>query len=213
FVDQAATISPNTNIVGLIPTGTDVDWYKFTNSSSAPNIKVTLTGLPVDYDVKLYQGTSSLLGTSQNGGLTSEQLIQNTLAVTTYYVKVYSPSGSYSTTDCYTLRASTQSSSWFQLQLETTLSHDHAVSSSPLLGLYPNPAQDQLNVDYLADGDVQLNVEVLDLTGRVVLNTTRTVPTGRSSFALQLPDAGNGVYLLRLTDGTQQLQQRFLLQH
>lgn len=205
---NAVTIPVNTDIVALIGSNGDNDWYKFTNTSSTSKIKVTLTNLPGDYDVKLYRGTSTLLGTSQNGGTTSEQIISNTTTVSTYYIKVYGYNGAYSATSCYTLRASLSSTNWREAENAAV----DVASSNSLLNLYPNPASDKLNVDFLAEHDTQLQVEVMDLTGRVVLTTTQAVPNGPSTFGLQLPDLRNGMYLLRITDGKQQLQQRFMLQ-
>ena len=42
------------NILSQISSSTDVDWWSFSNTSTAKNIKITLTTLPGDYDIKLY---------------------------------------------------------------------------------------------------------------------------------------------------------------
>lgn len=59
----------NTDI-GVISSTTDKDWFKFTTTSAQPKVRIDLTNLPADYDLKLYKG-STLLGTSQNGGTTA----------------------------------------------------------------------------------------------------------------------------------------------
>ena len=85
----AKTIAVNTNIQGIIGSSTDSDWFKFTNTTAASRIRINLTNLAADYDVRLYRGTSTQVGISQNGGTTAEQIILNTTTVATYYVRVY----------------------------------------------------------------------------------------------------------------------------
>ena len=45
---EAAPISTETDILSQISTPKDVDWFSFSNSAAAPNIKVTLTNLPAN---------------------------------------------------------------------------------------------------------------------------------------------------------------------
>ncbi len=204
----AKTIGVNTDITAAIGSSTDIDWYKFTNSSTASKIKINLTNLPADYDVKLYRGTSTLLGTGQNGGTTSEQLISNTTTVSTYYIRVYGYNGAYSATSCYTLRASTQSANWREIDGGAFPEE----VTGDLLNIYPNPTSDKLNVDYLATGDHAVSVDVVDMAGRVVLSSQQAVPNGPSTFGLALGRFDNGLYFLRITDGDQVMQKRFMVQ-
>ncbi|MBL8001237.1 MAG: T9SS type A sorting domain-containing protein [Flavobacteriales bacterium] len=204
----AKTIAVNTNIQALIGTSTDVDWFKFTNTSAAPKIKVTLTNLPFDYDMRLYRGTSTLLGTSQNGGTTSEQLISNTTTVTTYYVRVYGYGGAFSTTQCYTLRASTQSANWREMGVPEEVIEP----AGGLLNLFPNPAADKVTAEYMAGAEGIVNIDVVDLTGRVVVQRQQTVAAGPNLFGVGLNGMPSGMYLLRITEGDQQSLLRFMVQ-
>ena len=84
----ATALTANTSISALINTASDVDWYSFSTIAPATNVKISLTGLPADYDVSLYNSSLTLLGSSQNTGTTAEQIISNTATAGTYYVKV-----------------------------------------------------------------------------------------------------------------------------
>ena len=66
-----------------------MDWFKFSNSSTAKNIRVTLSNLPADYDLRLYNSAGTLLSTSANGGNAVEQIKYNNAPVGTYYIRVY----------------------------------------------------------------------------------------------------------------------------
>jgi len=106
-----APIGVNVNNVAYIcPTG-DVDWYKFTSSSTNNNIKVTLTNVPLDYDMELYNASGTLLYSSTQPSTTAETIIYNGAPAATYYVKVYGYNGNTSSS-AYTLRVSTQATSW-----------------------------------------------------------------------------------------------------
>jgi N-acetyl-anhydromuramyl-L-alanine amidase AmpD len=105
------SIGVNVNNTALICPATDVDWYKFTSSAVNNNIKVTLTTLPADYELQLYNASGTLLYSSTNATTTPETIIYNTAPAATYYVKVYGYSGATSTT-AYTLRVSTQAAAW-----------------------------------------------------------------------------------------------------
>jgi hypothetical protein len=204
---NAKTIAVNTDITAQIGTSTDVDWFKFTNTSSASKIKVTLTNLPADYDMKLYRGTSTLLGTAQNGGTTSEQLISNTTTVTTYYIRVYGYGGAFSTSSCYTLRASTQGANWREIADADAVVDE----AGGLLNLFPNPAQGKVTAEYLAVSEGIVNVEVIDLTGRAIALRQQTVAAGPNQFGVDLQGVTAGMYLLRITEGDHQSLLRFMV--
>ncbi|HRH38249.1 MAG TPA: fibronectin type III domain-containing protein, partial [Flavobacteriales bacterium] len=148
----AKTISVNTDITALIGSNGDVDWYKFTNTSAASRMRINLTNLPADYDVKLYRGTNTLLATSQLGGTSSEQIINNTTTVTTYYIRVYGYNGAFSATQCYTLRANTSGTNFREGLFEDGQTID-AVEADGLMNVFPNPARDKVMIDYLSQGD------------------------------------------------------------
>ena len=83
-LNTAKVIPVNTPITAKIGTSTDKDYLQFSNTSATRNIKVNLSNLPFDYDLKLYRG-STLLATSEQAGTTSEQIIFNTSTVSTSY--------------------------------------------------------------------------------------------------------------------------------
>lgn len=107
-----ASIGVNVNNLAYVCPAGDIDWYKFTSSATNNNIKVTLTTLPFDYDLELYNAAGTMLYSSTNASTTSEQILYNGAPAATYYVKVYGYNGATSPTQQYTLRVSTQSVAW-----------------------------------------------------------------------------------------------------
>ena len=169
----AKTISVNTNITALINTSTDIDWFKFTNTSTARNIRVTLTGLPADYDLGLYNSAGTLLYSSANGGTTSETVTYNAAPVATYYIRVIGYNGAFSTSGCYTLRATTSSTTLREAQMETVVTPKEETAqfedASGLFdfNLFPNPASSILNIQ-LNTEEAIIKAQAFDVTGRVI---------------------------------------------
>src|SRR4029077_2357948 len=101
----AKAMPVNTAINALIGTTSDKDYFSFANTSAAKNIRLTLTNLPFDYDLKLYNPSGTQVGSSANGSTTSETITYNTSTVGTYKAYVFGYGGAYSATKCYSLKA------------------------------------------------------------------------------------------------------------
>ncbi|MBK8499651.1 MAG: fibronectin type III domain-containing protein [Flavobacteriales bacterium] len=209
--NTAKTISVNTDISALISSTTDNDWFKFNNTSSQRRIRINLTNLAGDYDVRLYRGTSTQVGISQNGGTTAEQIIYNTSTVATYYIRVYGYNGAYSTTQCYNLRANISASNWREGQFDEEVALD-AAEEEGLMGLYPNPASNKVMLDYLASGEGTVQIQFIDAMGRQVLNMQQSVVEGPATYGLPLPPLSDGMYVVNIIDGDRRYQQRLLIE-
>jgi Secretion system C-terminal sorting domain/PKD domain len=81
------------------------------------------------------------------------------------------------------------------------------------LEIAPNPSSGWLNVaiESPAGGDMQLSV--VDLNGRVVLQAAQGRVGPRFETRLDLAALPDGLYLLQVRKGAQQMTRRFLLQH
>lgn len=189
----AKTIAVNTNIQALINTSTDKDYFKFTNTSTQKNIRVTLSGLPADYDLKLYNSSGTLLATSQNSSTTSETVKYNNGAVGTYYAYVYGYGGVYSATSCYTLNASISSTA-FKVGEEETNDGGKPMSDASIR-LYPNPSTGNvtLNLNF-DDNNETVIVRVIDMLGKVVRSYEYNNVEGLFTSNIELSDAANGIY-------------------
>jgi pimeloyl-ACP methyl ester carboxylesterase len=103
-MSTAPVIALNTDKLSQLATSTDVDNWKFTLSSTQ-NVIVTLSTLPFDYDIKLFNSSNTQIGISENSSNSNESINQ-TLTAGTYCVQIYGYSGVYSTSQCYTLKVS-----------------------------------------------------------------------------------------------------------
>jgi hypothetical protein len=201
----AKVIPVNTTFTAKIATSTDKDYYKFSNTTATKNIKVDLTTLPADYDLKLYRGTTTLLGTSQNSGTLSEQLIYNTTtAATSYTAYVYGYNGAFSSTSCYTLRVSLSSTNWrldgstdgIVEELEIPVQFENAG-----FGLFPNPAANQVTVEVPMQDETDVAVTIFDMAGKAAHQQHRTLGKGDNQMVFDLATMPNGVYFVQVRNG------------
>jgi hypothetical protein len=198
----AKTIAVATNIQGTIGTSTDKDYFKFSNTTAAKNIKVTLTNLAADYDLKLYKGTSTLVGTSQNGSTTSESIIYNTTAAaTTYYAYVYGYSGAFNASSCYTLRAEISSSTFVRLSGETEV--DESTVTEGALSIYPNPSNGTLNIRLQPEADLTQTISVYNQLGQMVDSYEVSFTKDQPAVEIRMNDLTDGIYFVRVYDGNE----------
>lgn len=180
----AATIPFNTDVKGLIsPTG-DNDYFRFVITSGG-TATITLTTLPFDYDVRLYNSAGTQLAISQNGGTTSET-ISRTYTAGTYYVRVYGYNGANSSTNCYTLKVQLGTASLQELPPVNT--------ETLTVKLFPNPTRDRLSVYVIGDNS-RRNLTVFDIKGRIVYSQ----PLSDMITTLSLAKLAKGMYVVKVT--------------
>lgn len=204
--NTAKVIPVNTTFTAQIASSTDVDWYKFANTSATRNIKIDLTTLPFDYDIRLYRGTNnSVLASSLNGGTTDETLIYNTNTVSTsYYAKVEGYQGVFSTTQCYTMRVSLSSSAF-----RTDGSSDGDVEELEIpvvfenvpFGMFPNPASNQITVEVPMDTEADVQVSIFDPSGKATLQQHRVLGKGDNQMSFDVSRLPNGIYFVEVRNG------------
>jgi hypothetical protein len=199
----AITIAANTNITARIGSSTDVDWFKFSNTSTARNIRINLTNLPLDYDLYLYNPSGTLIGQSINGSNTSEAITFNTTTVGTYRVRVIGYGGAFSSTSCYTLRASISASSFRDAEETPAAELSSASPDASVLvaSVFPNPTNGKLNVVVEAAEAQQALLRICDVAGREVFQQNTVCNAGSNTFIVDMEALPNGYYLLVIDNG------------
>jgi hypothetical protein len=209
------TIAVNTNITAKISSATDKDYFKFTNTTATKNIKIDLTNLPADYDVRLYRGATQV-GISQNASTSAEQIKYNNGTVTTYYVYVYGYNGVFNANSCYTLRASLSATAFRNINGEEVEVEENInlekIQGDLDLSIVPNPSNGNVQFNVLnLTGSNQSALVVYDVTGKAVYqNQAIAADQGNSSLDVQL-DLPNGIYQAILTIGESRVTQKLMI--
>jgi hypothetical protein len=193
-----------TPITGLIGSATDVDWFRFGNTSAQRRIKVDLTGLPADYDLKLYR-SSTLLGTSENVGTADEFIIYNSNTVSSSYsANVYGYNGATSTSTCYTLTITLSTNNFKSdgnTDGETETFELPVAFENAGFGLYPNPATDRLNVEVPMSEEAEVMVNIIDPSGKSLISTTRALGKTDNRIEFDLSNLATGMYFVQVRNG------------
>lgn len=203
----AKTIATNTNITARIGTSTDKDWFRFTTTSSARNIRITLDQLPADYDIRLYNSSGSQLAISQNSGTVAETITRNTTSFGTYFIQVYGYNGAFNANSCYRLFVQTSSSS-----LKTIDGVEEEVELQPVdvLSLFPNPNTGQFTLQLLSDNEGDANIRVFDLTGKMVSQQRFASSKGENRFEMDLTAQPAGIYFVEVMVNGQRMVKKLI---
>jgi len=80
------------------------------------------------------------------------------------------------------------------------------------INLYPNPAGESLNIELYSEKNANINVQVVNQGGQLVLDLTETLATGNNKTSVNTSDLPNGYYTLKLIaeDGSV-VQQKFIV--
>lgn len=82
------------------------------------------------------------------------------------------------------------------------------------ISLYPNPTANVLNLDITMLNEAMVNIQMLDLTGKVVKEISNDVlPMGSSSFQTETADLANGIYFLRVNSAGKSNQYKISIKH
>ncbi len=195
----AKSLPLNTDNKAVISSSADKDWFKFTTTSSAPRLKVALTNLPADYDMRLYNSNGTQLAISQNDALTNETITRNTNSAATYYVQVYGYAGANSTA-CYTLRVSTSGTNFFGDDGTTGLMNGVKPDLDQLnsFAVYPNPVKNKLTVYVNAENSSRTELSMIDITGRTLLRQPVQVQKGANTISVNIPGLPAGTYIVKM---------------
>jgi hypothetical protein len=229
FTTPLATVCPDANepnnaiaaatplTIGVIKTGTietatDVDYFSFTNTAAEPNLKVTLSNLPKDYDLRLYNAAGVQVGSSMMGGTNNDIIKLANPAVGTYYAHVFGFASAFTPYSCYNIKAEL-SATPFPLAGGNGGSNNEVASSESVLEyrVFPNPVQQEATLVFGAKMQGAARVNISDLTGRIVKNYDMNVSGEESRFQLDLSDLQNGMYIMSVRSGAEQKSTKLMI--
>jgi len=204
----AKTLSVNTTYSAMKICPNDVDWFKFSSTSSQRKVRVRIYNLPADYDLELYSSNGTLLGTSANGGTANEGVYFNASGTGTYYVKVYGYNGASSNT-AYTIRCERQKNNYTsagRLDGES----DELLSESFGFTAFPNPVTDNLTLQVAGGSSDLIFINMYDMSGRLVTSMTSPYSEDGVMVNIGTGDLRPGLYLIEAIAGEERITQRIV---
>ncbi len=203
----ATPLTVGTPTSGSLEVAGDMDYFSFSNTTTEPNMKVTLTNLPKDYDMRVYNSAGVVVGSSMKVQTQDEVIKLNNLPVGTYTAQVFGFASAFTPYACYSIKAELGSTPF-------TLANpnggggngNHTVSSVTAMefSVFPNPLQTEATVDFSAKTQGKVHIAIADLTGRIVKSYDITVSAAETRFNFDLSELQNGMYLMNINDGISQ---------
>ena len=164
-----------------------------------------MTSVPADYDMKLYNSSATLLGTSENSNTNNEQLIVNATSTNTYYLRVYGYNGVFSSTDSYLINVATSASNFRTTGLEKA---ENEISE---ITLFPNPSNDKVNINFISTAENNLTITVFDVSGRQIISQQATAIEGQNNLGLDVSQLQTGFYFVQVDNGSMRQQNRLVI--
>ena len=75
----------------------------------------------------------------------------------------------------------------------------------------PNPASNLVTLYYSVENNTTVNIRVMDMIGRVVLQQNTTATQGENSTGLDTNTLPQGYYIVELNDGTTKMHEKLLI--
>lgn len=201
----SAAISAGTSIQALISTSTDQDWFKVSTTAASPKLQVTLSNLPANYDIFLYNASNQTLTSSSKTGTTTETIKYNKgTGAATYYIKISGKSGAFSATQCYTLLAEIAATNFREGNFDTDESQ--AIDFE----LYPNPASEHLALSFTKTINADAKILVTDMTGRNVTVSDNYTYEG-TNVLVDVSRLNSGVYYVTYLSKTENITKKFVI--
>jgi type IX secretion system substrate protein/fibronectin type III domain protein len=207
---QAKTINLETIVSATISSATDADWFKVTMSNnSSLALQATLSNLPADYDLFLYNKNLSLVGASANTGTLNDVVLYDSRQRNaTYYIKVVGKNGASNAIQCYNLLAQAVPGA---ITTSTLNAGNETISTSRNVLFYPNPASDIVNVQLNSMTKEPSDVQILNNVGQVVKSYHLNIVKGNNLIKIPLHDITPGVYILKIGNSDFSTANKFVI--
>ncbi len=92
-----------------------------------------------------------------------------------------------------------------------TLGIYKAPDTRPEASVYPNPAAGQFSVKYYSQSSKQVNITLLDITGRMIKAQNVAVSDGYNNIPVTLPCLNKGIYFVEVADDRQVWREKLIV--
>lgn len=174
-------------------------YYSFTITEE---LKVTIStdNAATNFDtyIRLYnEGCGALLAEDDDSGADNTSIIETILTAGTYMVQVEGYEGNEGDFDLSIAAGGPVSGT------------EELVIATPTVKVFPNPANDLVQIDLGKDFEEGATIEVLDLLGKRVYYTTAS---SASIIKMDLAELKSGTYMIHVSDGEKTAIEKLIIQ-
>lgn len=200
-------IAVNTTIGTMIATGNDKDYFRITTTSAQPKLRVTMSNLPADYDIRLLNANGNQIGISENAGTQTEEIVFNGTTGASYFIFVYPSSNTqFSSSTCYHLTTLTSANNYrvnesYPTTGKGNLSDDERITIT-----------EDLKVMYDAELNDPVQINLLSIQGQR-LNGFSVIATSAGKNTMFLPEMrlSSGIYFVEVITPESRKVEKFII--
>lgn len=85
--------------------------------------------------------------------------------------------------------------------------------SDLMCNIYPNPAKSNLNIEYFNNRAGETQINILDLTGRVVFSSTKQSPQGMAKTQIDIANFATGTYYVSIKNELYFINRKIMIAH
>lgn len=182
------------------------NWTVAPEACMSPRVPVTVTvGAPnLVYDASAYDTTCTvttpfaLTGGSPAGGTYSGPGVTGNM-----FDPMAAGIGTHSITYTYTDSANCTGSAVQQIYVDVCAGVGAQNLIAPALNVYPNPAEDNITIEYAASAKQSAIVTVTNSLGQIVYSDQRNAVAGVNQWNINVSDYAAGMYFVMITSGTE----------
>jgi hypothetical protein len=172
-----------TNIV----TGTLTNTSTWVLKLNSLNISAGL-GTAITFRIYGYNGTGSNIANTANWRIDD--------------LSILGSSNGFNASSCYNLNISTGS---------TNFKYNQSIDNSNI-SIYPNPAHQILNVEFLSNQARPLQLMVLDQLGRLIINKNTNTVQGKNTIPINVSRMQKGIYYLKINGNSNSSTHKFIVE-
>jgi hypothetical protein len=77
--------------------------------------------------------------------------------------------------------------------------------------IYPNPADNQLNIAFSAKDNVDLNISLIDISGRAIMQNMYSANSGTNLIKIDINNISRGIYFLNIMENNSSLNYKVIV--
>ena len=82
------------------------------------------------------------------------------------------------------------------------------INTPTKIQIYPNPTSSEMTIDYQSENRGEVNIQILDLLGKVILQKHLSVEKGQTLIPINLSEVADGIYNITIENQNQKFSEK-----
>jgi len=94
----------------------------------------------------------------------------------------------------------------------TNCIREQLAGANNYVNAFPNPAMDNVNIEFTSDANSEFNINLIDMAGRIVRTQSGVSSEGLNQLKFDVADLTSGVYMIVLNNGSNRSTFRLMIE-